>query len=182
MKVIWRNNMSKDIKIKFIGEFYSVSGVFIVSDPCYRKSLKIQAVLDNVKKGKWFGFSGYNEGGTVMELYAFHSSEIIERDFPKVTIEWNEFGKLGTDSGQMGIYEEKEYRNDEIIDFETNFLKKEKWYSAVCETTLSERGSGVMKNSFSSRSGYGDGLYTLFIHKSINEITGVKILFYDVEL
>jgi hypothetical protein len=81
---------------------------------------------------------------------------------------WAEQGPfVGVDSGQAGIFDASNYRNDNVIVGmpENAHIcgKLDKFYGACCDVTLGDVGAGVIPFGFVSSSGWGDGGYESFI-------------------
>jgi hypothetical protein len=99
-----------------------------------------------------------------------------------MTGEWELVGTLGVDSGQMMLcdpcYIKKDFANEYV---ETN--QKDMTYSGACEATLSNAGFGFLSNTygvkvaFATSSGYGDGVYPVYIKRYGGRIAEMKIVF-----
>lgn len=166
-----------------IGNFDVVSGKITISDPCYKDGLEI-----GVKNGKWevdAELQDHDNNTNVFGLIALHQDSSNTKD-----VQWQLFDGVPVDSGQAGIYDSAHYRDDSVIKETPKFLrlltdKKEeglRWYAANCDLTLSreEIQAGVLPFGCVSSSGYGDGVYDVYISKNENdEVVSIKISFVD---
>jgi hypothetical protein len=99
-----------------------------------------------------------------------------------MTGEWKLVGTLGVDSGQMMLcdpcYIKKDFANEYG---ETN--QKDMTYSGACNATLGNDGFGFLTNTngyklaFACSSGYGDGVYPVYIKRDGGRIAEMKIVF-----
>jgi hypothetical protein len=143
-----------------LGTFNVSSGEVVISDPCYELDTWCQAVK-KAANGKWQAEVEIADGKVATLLFAFHSKEKASKyEYMK--------DELGVDSGQLRIFDKDFYRNDKIIikdDFGTGkiILENEKFYSACCSHTLSNKLAGVLSSGAVSASGYGDGGYSGYV-------------------
>ena len=154
-----------------IGTIMLSDNVF-VSDPSYDTdtwcTLNLKGVMSGnyyckVKKancGSW--------GNRVKELIVIHESI---KDAKK-SIRWEYVDSICVDSGQMGIYD---YEHFSQID--ADYERKEEWYDKVCGITLTDAYGIVDAQSVVSSSGYGDGRYPIYINKTDDLITAIKVVF-----
>jgi hypothetical protein len=95
--------------------------------------------------------------------------------------EWELVGTLGVDSGQMMLcdpcYIKKDFENGLVTTNDTMS------YNGACEATLSNAGFGFLsgtygvKLAFACSSGYGDGVYPVYIKRDGGRIAEMKIVF-----
>ena len=162
-----------------LGTFENTSGTLVVSDPCYTLSVWCLIQLQNVKKGTWNAYIEYSDEGRwgirCAKIMALHDSE--------KTPTWESIGVIGVDSGQAGIFDILVFQNDATVEpKEKTFLPKEPWYSSCCDLTLAENQAGVIPGGAVASSGYGDGVYEVFVSKNNDgEIAGVLIVFIEEE-
>lgn len=85
-------------------------------------------------------------------------------------------GKIPVDSGQIMLIDPCYVRKD----FESEYDDKPALnYAGACKVTLGREGCGVFaKCAFATSSGYGDGLYQVYVKRTPdNRIAEVKIKF-----
>lgn len=161
-----------------IGRYTQLSDKIIVSDPSYEyipkehllnnKLGKLNLVIENVKNGD------YNIILHIMEYEKERNAELIccHETINLNTIknsEWIEIGDIGVDSGQAGVYDLKYYpkeKNNEWYRLNTNITSKPTDYA------------GSIPHGAVSSSGYGDGIYSVYIVKR-QKVIAVKITFID---
>lgn len=189
----------------FLGQFVQESDEFYVSDPCDYKPKKgadgrrtSNALLEGcqilaAKKGNWNCWVLYDiNEERCMELIAKHCDGDIISDpdlanYSDNDVEryWIEAGSIGVDSGQAGIYDLSHYRSDTNDDGRPHMkicgpYKKDGdlWYDMNCSITLDENlGAGIIPNGVVSSSGYGDGLYKVYVTDDGYIVDAVKIIF-----
>jgi len=175
---------------------FNLGSKVIVSDPCYKIPTWCQAVVKDVLPGTYVSeideYDGEDWGIRISKLRAIHQDHILTRHH----IKWTAHEvTIGVDSGQAGIFDFDHYRDDDhsetydlplIFGDDWNSDKGDKWYQRMCALTLSkednvlglsEDGFGCSPDGVVSRSGYGDGPYTLFIGKVGDQIVGFEIEF-----
>lgn len=96
--------------------------------------------------------------------------------------EWELVGTLGVDSGQMMLcdpcYIKKDFANEY-----GQTKQNDMTYSGACNASLSNEGFGYLTNkngynlAFACRSGYGDGVYPVYIKQDGDRIAEMKIVF-----
>jgi hypothetical protein len=176
-------------KIISIGSF-QLGNTVMVSDPSYAIGIWCQAKLDNVKSGEYLGFAEMihdaDWGIRVSKLYALNKefALFIGLEYWDWELSGNE---IGVDSGQAGIFDLPSYRNDSVkidnVPKNTLFdsLKSDeegsKWYLNLTKITL-ENDYAIYSNGIVSRSGIGDGGYSLFTAYENGEVIGMCIDFH----
>lgn len=172
--------------MKNVGTFEIETGVVRVTDPCYDRDVWCSGSLENVKTGKWNAFANisYNGmwDGMVKELCVSHIEHRNNGSWETAPFE------VGVDSGQAGVFDDKYYKDDNIVkdvarinDVEA-ICKDEPWYSICCDRTLSEKRVGVIPFGAVSSSGFGDGGYKAFFQKNKDgKIDAIKIIFVEDE-
>jgi hypothetical protein len=163
----------------------------IISDPCYEVPTWCQSTLSNVLPGDYRVFckkvdSG-DWGNRVSMLLAVHGDHEFD------SLEWNTHSDIGVDSGQAGIFNVKQYRQDneevtlgdgDISFFTESFYEKDgdRWYVKVCSHTLGNNRWGSYRDGVVSSSGYGDGSYSVFTAENENgQVIGIAIDFFVEE-
>lgn len=165
----------------------------MVSDPCYTTETWCQAKIENVLQGEYNIHCEKYDTGDWGErcslLIAFH------KDYNINNLDWEIHpAEIGVDSGQAGIFDIASYRKDGM-DIETpkvgydglpfdkleEILKPQNdgddWYLKMCKLTLSSSQWGWYESGVVSRSGYGDGGYTLHLAKDGDKVVGFCIDF-----
>ena len=156
-----------------------------VSDPCYSDDVWCKTQLSNVLPGKYEVLVENKDEGA----WGVRTSHIVvtHDDYKNSNIVYEEYGSIGVDSGQAGIFCESSYRNDDISesiqtpesDFEFNATEPgDSWYNKMCRMTLSEDGWGAYDTGVVTSSGYGDGTYPLTVAKNNDgKIVSIAITF-----
>lgn len=175
--------MSKEVLQK-LGVFNIESGEVIISDPCYDLDTWCMAKVENVKNGEWTAYILQSDEGDWgirnSVLTAFH------QDYSKTKGKyWSRVpASIGVDSGQAGIFDAANFKNDDIVTSTPKFSYSveedgDLWYAMCCDETLyTELNAGVITNGAVSSSGYGDGSYDAFTVKDKDgKIIGIKIEF-----
>jgi hypothetical protein len=160
-----------------IGTFQVTSGALIISDPCYRtdeEHLGNMSIVLNAKEGEWEAYVTYNEEGRVSELVVYHT------DLEHEILGTYESPENFVDSGQMGIFDYDAYpdcdKGQEQGDYgEPGF------YNDCCMTT--ENGAGIVRGTgVVSLSGYGDGVYSAYVTRSLDgHARCVSVVFIEEE-
>jgi hypothetical protein len=103
---------------------------------------------------------------------------------------------IGVDSGQCGIFSLEEYRNDEAsksfnlpLVFGNNYSTEtgDDWYQRMCALTLLIKDGGVSDKQWGatltgvvSSSGYGDGVYDLYVKHDEDKIIAFSIVYLNI--
>jgi len=173
-----------------------LSNRVIVSDPCYDLDVSCKYITDKMCPGEYDVSVEYSSdtswGKRVATLTVEH------KDYKSSYLPWEETSNdIGVDSGQCGIFNLEEYRNDEKskeynlpLAFGPDWSDNDgdDWYQRMCTLTLSINDCGVSNNSWGtvetgvvSSSGYGDGVYKLFSKKTDNDvIVGFLLVFLNI--
>ena len=164
--------------IKVYGIFETTSGKIRVCDPCYNKGVK-SAVL-KVLPGKYIATAEIKEitngfGERVNWLSICHqdySRVAANQLMPEVDV--------GVDSGQAGFFDEEHYPDGESTG---DYEDLNSFYGKACSITLQDEKGGIIDNfGVVSSSGYGDGVYDLYVGKnSENQIVSAGIKFLNEE-
>jgi len=162
-----------------IGTYEQESDSAIVSDPCYEYKVEehnnplmmtLNLVIPNVKKGTWGIIlrARSDQHARNAELLGIHTS------FDDKAL-WEKIGDIGVDSGQCGIYDIKYYRDNK------NTIGDIKWYDMNSAITRAPNNyAGAIPNGAVSSSGFGDGIYDVYVIKSPDlQIVGIKVIFID---
>ena len=173
-----------------LGSFEVTSGKIIISDPCYKlPENELANKIVNVPNGMWNAYiSKHSDGSSVSELLIHHNS-ITLKDTNNIWLDY--LTNVCVDSGQAGFFDLIHFRDDcnlqnnelaTYIDIEDD---GDKWYAMCCNTTYSDKISGkyggVVPNGVLSKSGYGDGRYSVSVGYKENEqeIVYLKIHFIE---
>lgn len=169
----------------FLGTFQVTSGKLIISDPCYgyneENTEDLQVLLKPAKLGDWSATVSSNEEEVVHQLVVFWGNTEPEG-------EWIPIDQLiAVDSAQAGIFDFTFYDNDEkIIDEVENVYDIEmdddvsKYYVACCDAVASEQQGDIVPGGAVAMSGYGDGLYQVYIKQDASgEVVSVMIDFLE---
>lgn len=119
-----------------------------------------------VKPGIW-AYSTETHDNTVSELIVQHQDAIDDKKLKK----WKyKCGNIGVDSGQAGFFD-----YDTFNDLNRNVLNEE-FYNHVCEIS---NGGSELEFGAVSNSGYGDGIYPLYVKEKSGIIVAAKIVFIE---
>ena len=151
----------------------------IVSDPCYTLGTWCQAKIDNVRSGN------FNVFCKKFEAWGLRPSLLlaVHEDYMGKELFFKEYdGEIGVDSGQAGIFSAENFRkNPDIITkvptvgydgkdlswldalSKDDNSEEEQWYIKISKLTLTEKQWGLFPTGVVSRSGLGDGGYTLYL-------------------
>jgi hypothetical protein len=92
---------------------------------------------------------------------------------------------IGVDYGQVGVFDTKYFRRDEVVPKEYRWKKKplepeNPWYSLCCDQTLDSVEAGVIPFGAVSSSGFGDGVYEWDLLRDRNgEAVAIRVVFVD---
>ncbi len=176
--------------------FEQTTDKMFISDPSYEyiqkehepgsRLMKLNLLLDNVAKGVWkslvlINSTDVNRNAALVCLYVGNESleknqELVDKS---ISEKWEKIGMIGVDSGQAGIYDLKHYRDDSIVSKNS----EGDWFDANSKLTLKATDyGGVIKYGAVSSSGYGDGMYNVYVLRDgKTKIIGVKIVFIDID-
>lgn len=157
--------------IKQIGDIHLNTSVY-VSDPHYDAVTWCQSLVNNVKPGKYhcgLTFKKVNYG-SISESKV--SNLIITHENYADSFSNNQLSSsiIGVDSGLAGIFD-KDY-----FEKYSPSVEKEPWFCNVCKEI--ENKESIIKDNCCviSRTGYGDGMYKLYVRKNSNdEIISLRI-------
>lgn len=174
-------------------QFECQSGKLLVGDPGYQRSYADQEsdwVLNkklSAKKGVWKTAVKYDEEhtGRIQYSVAWHSESKVDPfnpslPSPEIDGVYEEACMLGVDSGTMGYYDYDLYPSGESTG---DYGDENTLYGKACKITCDEGDHGVIelngrKMGFVSRTGYGDGCYSLYIGKNKEgEVVIAKVVF-----
>ncbi|PSL41041.1 uncharacterized protein DUF4241 [Planomicrobium soli] len=171
-------------KPRNMGDFTVKSGKLIVTDPCYSaEDTGIQVHLSNVKNGRWTATVSYTDDEVVEKLTAYFAEK-------KPSGKWHSCDKLiAVDSAQAGIFDAALFGKDEAIPYEVENVygigmdeEGLKYYVACSDAVASDDQGGVIPGGAVAMSGYGDGMYEVYLKYNIHkEIVGVMIGFGEEE-
>jgi hypothetical protein len=167
--MIKENDMSVEIKL---GEFVSKSGAILVIDPCYQRTGYEGSNCAMIcRQGTYEAFVVKSSANRIEEISIYFAG--MNR-----SVEWRlaESPFIGVDSGQTGFFDFMEYPEEEVGDF----WDLNSFYGQVCHLTLSDGMAGVIPFGAVSSSGWGDGVYSLYVVKDeTGVIVAAKVVFID---
>lgn len=170
---------------------FNLGSKVVVSDPCYEIPTWCHAVVEDVLPGTYVGEIVMSDegawGNRVASLKAIHE----EHHLTSHRIKWeNHPATIGVDSGQCGIFNFDQYRDDKQSDsydielmFSGDWSSKpgDDWYQRMCTLTNSDEEYGVTPDGIVSCTGFGDGAYTLMVGKIDDNIVGFEIIYINPE-
>lgn len=165
----------------------------MVSDPCYTEPTWCQIKLDDVKPGNYNAYHKEHDCGE----WGVRSSMllVIHQDHTEDELEWDqEDGEVGVDSGQAGIFSYETYRKDGLemevptvgydgrsFEWLDSLSRADEvggdWYTKMCKKTLTTDGWGTYDQGIVSRSGFGDGGYSLYTARIEGEVVAMAVDF-----
>jgi hypothetical protein len=159
----------------------------IASDPCYSRGTHCAAFDIQIKPGSYNCYAlTQNEGRwgeRVAEIKILHKDSVNSGIASEILSKY----VIGVDSGQAGFFDDSVYPHlpegaDKHKHPEFNYNNEKGFYKQACNLTNKEQfGIGFGGKGFVSRSGFGDGGYSLWLYKENNEIVGAKIVFINEE-
>lgn len=187
---------------KKIGAFTLTQPEMFISDPGYDKDTWCAKLVKNCKTGTWEAYININKyvfslpGDTVCDdrrvASVFIRHESVAKDIFG-TIHLTEEGKgayirwsgdwenlsdnIGVDSGQAGFFDYTKFGDNSLFETEGKCGFGDKWYSNCCDATLEDFAGIVAGCGINSSSGFGDGCYTAWGHKTSNEYDAMVLFF-----
>lgn len=145
-----------------------------ITDPCYPKGTWCGLWDLTAKAGKWVCIIEKDRGvGVVSKLTAHHEgfSDTLNRDH-------DEEHEIGVDAGMVGIFDAEIYpRGDNTGEYDD----EKSFYGKVCRgmDNIGDRQGflAIDGQGFISRSGHGDGAYTVFLWYVGKKVCGVSVKF-----
>lgn len=135
----------------------------VISDPCYDESVNTTAPLP-VTNGTWRARVD-KKGGRVATVFVSCQDHYCGSSARELV------GKFGVDSGQLGFFDKKAYRNNDM--FSVDHIPQERmidcdgaFYANCCDITLSTDQAGALEQGFVSSTGWGDGEYKVWGRKN----------------
>ena len=176
MSNYWLNRRAtRDLVSNSLGEFEVTSGVLRVSDPCYERDTWCAGTIEPAIEGYWTAqaviFNEGSWGNRVGYLIVQHK----DYNFDLTDSGWSlENIDVGVDSGQAGVFDDRYYRDDDVVKHITrkhseSICEDDPWYSICCDRTLCDEQAGVIPHGAVSSSGYGDGSYRCLTQKDEND-------------
>ena len=114
-----------------------------ISDPCYDRDVWCMEILHNVKPGLWNVEVSVGEidswGERVYVLALYHEDFLHEE---KKSPDWKEYAILGVDSGQMSVFDDQYYRQDEKYEKDSE-AAADVFYEKCCDITSTDERFGL---------------------------------------
>lgn len=165
----------------------------MVSDPSYTEPTWCQIKLTDVKPGVYDAYHKKYDTGD----WGVRSSMllVIHQDHTEDDLVWQqEEGEVGVDSGQAGIFSYETYRKDGLemvvptigydgrsFEWLESVYKDKKdgddWYLKMTKKTLTTEGWGSYDQGLVSRSGLGDGGYSLYTARIDGKVVAMSVDF-----
>jgi len=168
-----------------VGEWHS--GIII--DEKTHRNAELVALHENISKKNITSSScsdnNDNNDNTTNQIVCDFIELVDDISWEKIDCSY--FFGVCVDSGQAGIYDAKYFKDDNIVgDYKlAKFIPindpGDKWYSMNCKITMNYKWHCVDTVPYGvvSSSGYGDGMYDLFVASKNDKIVAVKIVFID---
>lgn len=161
--------------------FEVVSGMIIVSDPCYDFERGECNFIDNVVNGFWEVLVEY-DNDRPKKINTKALKHISNNDFKRSITR-----DICMDSGMVGFYDLKFFQNSDIIDDLNKFYKdgvdqwlpEQKWFSANFGATQNELKAGNVPHGFVVSTPYMVGCCDLYCEKQNDEIIGFEIVLLE---
>ncbi|MBO4719004.1 MAG: DUF4241 domain-containing protein [Prevotella sp.] len=156
--------------MKYLGLIELTTGRVTISDPCYEPGIWCAKSI-SVMPGSYLCFAEERNGRieSIQIRHAGHTE--IE---PATSI-----GAVAVDSGQCGFFDEAFYNKNQGGEFDN----LNSFYGKACHITLSDEQAGIIDGKgFVSSSGWGDGMYQVFVGECNfleheDQITSVMLVF-----
>ena len=179
--------MSNNIReLEKVGTFELSQPKMYISDPGYDKDVWCTKVVDNCLTGKWKASINVNhylweydgkkgEDHRVASVYICHESKTnavfrgIDYHGNTVTYRpgWEVLSnQIGVDSGQCGFFDFEKYGDNDLFEFDGKCGFGSKWYGNCCDATLDKHADIIANMGVNASSGFGDGCYVVFGHKT----------------
>ncbi len=176
----------------YIGNFVNESGQMIVSDPCYDlNDNELNKILE-VLPGQWEFHILKDKRNRVESWTAYHEDFNLD-NCQSLELE----DQFGVDSGQLGLWDTKYFKNDKVVpldfinkkgEYEEDWcantqdtsIENDPWYWFNCSKTIdTEDNAGIVPFGAISQSGYGDGIYFITVFNDIDSraIVGISVTF-----
>jgi hypothetical protein len=164
------------VTCKPLGKFQCDNGKLFVTDPCYSRETietgRIGVTLDAVKTGVWWAVfrNSVTYPERVAELSIIHESIYPPTEPLKLDkYEQDGWWGLGVDTGQAGFFAQKHYPEGDVTG---DYDDRSTFYGMCCFITCdTPNRAGIIASSPTtgcgvvSSSGWGDGLYDLYLSK-----------------
>lgn len=199
--------MSKNRRAyEYIGQFTTTQPKILVSDPGYDKDEYCSRLVDNCKTGQWDAYINknhytfeyekglFNKDCRVASVFVKHNSatkelfgtiHLEEKDEDSAFFRWRGnwvrlSDNIGVDSGQAGFFDYDKFGDNSQFDAMGQCGFGDKWYSNCCDATLGiGKYAGIIaKCGVNSSSGFGDGCYTVWGHKTKDNKIDAMVLFF----
>lgn len=178
-----------------------LSNEVFVSDPCYDKGTWCQLKLSNVLPGGYIPqVEMHPRYGRNAVLRITHEKYMSGK---ASNLYFKHIGEAGVDSGQLGIFDARSYRNDQhhvlpaapypgldlrnvwtVGEYSQSQDKPgECWYDHICSHTCNtEESWGTYDTGVVSTSGWGDGVYDVYAaYNDQDQIVALEIDFMAEE-
>lgn len=154
----------------YVGKFNLKTDVIIATDPCYDKEEK--NFIYNCLPGKWHA-----------------SIELFDSRVKSLTITHKKYNstplfcyaflfKQGVDSGQFGFFEAETY--PEVA---ADYDDESAFYRKVCDKLEQEQLATDLENGAVAYSGYGDGLYKVYVYPELvagkEKVISIRVVFIE---
>ena len=147
-------------------------GKIFVTDPCYEPFNGYNLAVDvlpgtykcSIRRSTLEGW-----GQRIVSLTLWHEDHLKGRIDKYI-------GSCGVDSGQLGVFDAKDYlKNHQDDDWDN----RKSWYRRVCDLTLNPPDWGtIAKKGVVSTSGLGDGVYPVYAsYDKDGKVVGLRIKF-----
>ncbi len=147
----------------------------VVTDPCYGLGTVGTKIVDNVKPGTYISsVRETNEG--IWGMRVAHL-QVVHQNYQDEYLDWQEQAtEIWVDSGQCGVYDFA-YR-DNILGI-GEYDEPDSFYGKACKCTDDDVYGEQDDKGVTSRSGFGDGAYDLYLAKDNEQVVGFRIVFID---
>ena len=163
-----------------IGQIALTRGTVRVTDPMYdpaNTAVTAFQVLTDVKKGNWNCYAvkvDEGEGERIGELFMQIDGYDEKKDDPYIDYA----GKVCVDRGVCGIFDDWEFKKAYRDDVDREYMFGVVDGISGCPACSGIVGNGLKAIGVASRSGYGDGKYSLYVsYDGEGDIIKVKVVF-----
>lgn len=171
------------------GTLLDVSGGLVdITDPCYDRDVWCRMNEVKVVPGKYVCWSELEDfaetyGGKVYHDFRISSCGICLNKFrPDDVCAFEKIGSIGVDAGLAGFFVDKPDFNDDEWD---TLCKKLSYFDSKYKTPSSKfyrtyifkKSAGDICDGFFTSSGFGDGVYDVYVQRAAGEIVAIEIKF-----
>jgi len=166
------------------GDYIQLGSEVYVTDPAYTTDLWCCNLIKEFRPGRYQPYIVIDdEKDCVAQLIIYHDD--ADAGCAKDKMGWRYVADIPVDSGQAGFFDKDFYaesKKADKVNTEKDFDKMTGFYKDCCVITLDDDPFGTLDSNLGvvSASGYGDGVYELYVVKdSADRIVAARIIFIE---